>query len=144
MTQVLNNLVSNALRHTPHGTIALSAATEGNTVQLRVSDSGSGIDPEDLPFVFDRLYRVDKARQRTDDTSSGLGLAIAKAIVEAHGGTIAVESILGQGATFTITLPKAGDGVKDGTDGSAAHKRPTLSARVSEFRASAAHLRGVH
>ncbi len=142
MTQVLNNLVSNALRHTPHGSITLSAATHADMVRLRVGDTGSGIDPEDLPFVFDRLYRVDKARQRTDDTSSGLGLAIAKAIVEAHGGAIGVESAQGQGTTFTITLPRAG-GAVTGADG-AAHKRPTGGARVSEFRTSVAHLRGAH
>jgi signal transduction histidine kinase len=60
-------------------------------VRLRVSDTGSGIAPEDVPFVFDRFYRSDKSRQRVQDDSSGLGLAIAKAIVEAHGGAISVE-----------------------------------------------------
>jgi two-component system, OmpR family, sensor histidine kinase BaeS len=136
MTQVLNNLVSNALRYTPSGgTITLAASSEikdqglatkdqslrldarnspsslavgpSSFVVLRVSDTGQGIAPEDLPFVFDRFYRADKARQRTDNNASGLGLAIAKAIVEAHGATLAVDSVLGAGTTFTITLPVA-------------------------------------
>lgn len=105
LTQVLNNLVSNALRHTSQGEITLSASAQNQQVYLKVSDSGSGIAPEDLPFVFDRFYRADKSRQRAEDTSSGLGLAIAKAIVEAHGGNITVESTLGRGASFTIILP---------------------------------------
>ena len=73
-------------------------------VQLIVSDTGSGIAAADLPYIFDRFYRTDKARQRTRDDSSGLCLAIAKAIVEAHGGTLTVASALGQGTTFTITF----------------------------------------
>ncbi len=116
ITQVLNNLVSNALRHTSQGEIVLSAWSQDGSVALRVSDTGSGIGFEDLPFVFDRFYRGDKSRHRpdalTDDrtdgsesTSSGLGLAIAKAIVEAHGGVIKVESTLGEGTTFTLALP---------------------------------------
>lgn len=105
ITQVLNNLVSNALRHTPEGEIVLSASAGRGSVQLKVSDTGSGIPPDDLPFVFDRFYRTDKSRQRTDDNSSGLGLAIAKAFVEAHGGVIAVESTPGRGTTFIITFP---------------------------------------
>jgi two-component system, OmpR family, sensor histidine kinase BaeS len=104
MTQVLNNLVSNALHHTPSGEITLSAAARGRQVQIQVRDTGSGIAAEDLPHVFERFYRADKARQRTDGGSSGLGLAIAKAIVEAHGGTLAVASEGGRGTTFTIAL----------------------------------------
>ena len=107
MTQVLNNLVTNALRHTSHGAITLSADQRGDHIALYVSDTGSGIAPEDLPHIFDRFYRADKARQRDDSGASGLGLAIAKAIVDAHGGTISVESALGQGTTFTISLPVA-------------------------------------
>lgn len=107
MTQVLNNLVSNALRYTTQGEIVLTAWADEQDVYLQVRDTGSGIASEDLPFIFDRFYRVDKARQRDDSAASGLGLAITKAIVEAHGGTIAVESTLGAGTTFTITLPVA-------------------------------------
>ena len=70
-------------------------------------DTGSGIEADDLPFIFDRFYRADQSRQRVDSNASGLGLAIAKAIVEAHGGTLAVESRPQVGTTFTITLPAA-------------------------------------
>ncbi len=130
MTQVLNNLVSNALRYTPDGgKITLSAAQEtkderpktkedGSALQpfvlrpssfvvLRVADTGSGIEADDLPFIFDRFYRADQSRQRVDSNASGLGLAIAKAIVEAHDGTLTVESRPQVGTTFTITLPAA-------------------------------------
>ncbi|MFN8485741.1 MAG: ATP-binding protein [Anaerolineae bacterium] len=143
MTQVLNNLVSNALRHTAQGGVMLSAAADGGSVQLRVSDTGSGIAPDDLPFVFDRLYRVDKARQRTDDTSSGLGLAIAKAIVEAHGGAISVASARGQGTTFTISLP-TGDGVTGSAARPSAQNHPSLGSRVTQIQTTFGHLRGSH
>jgi signal transduction histidine kinase len=104
MDQVFNNLVANALRYTPQGgRIVLSAAAAGGKMQFQVQDSGSGIRPEDLPRVFDRFYRGDPARPQNGE--SGLGLAIAKSIVEAHGGSIQVESPPGQGAVFTITLP---------------------------------------
>jgi signal transduction histidine kinase len=107
MAQVMENLVNNALCYTPQGgEISLSVEADGNTVKLRVRDNGAGIAPEDLPFVFDRFYRADESLQRSG-TESGLGLAIAKSIVEAHGGSISVESVLGQGTTFTVTLPAA-------------------------------------
>jgi signal transduction histidine kinase len=97
--------MSNALRYTPEGgQIILSAAAEGKSVTLRVQDDGVGIAPEDLPYVFDRLYRADKSRQRYEG-ESGLGLTIAKSIVEAHGGTLSVDSAPGGGTTFTIALP---------------------------------------
>jgi len=105
MAQVLGNLVSNALRYTPAGgQIVLSTEGTADTVLLSVQDSGEGIAPEDLPCVFDRFYRGDAARQQHDG-ESGLGLAIAKAIVEEHGGTLSVASELGRGTTFTIALP---------------------------------------
>src|SRR3982751_1380093 len=84
-----------------------SAAKGQNSVVLTVRDTGSGIEADDLPFIFDRFYRADQSRQRVDSNASGLGLAIAKAIVEAHGGTLAVESRPQVGTTFTITLPVA-------------------------------------
>jgi two-component system sensor histidine kinase BaeS len=121
MTQVLNNLVSNALRYTSQGTITLRAVAAGDMVELHIGDTGSGIDPEDLPYVFDRFYRADKARQRGGGGESGLGLAISKAIVEAHGGTIVVRSALGSGTTFVITLPAANHEPPRGLDG--AHLR---------------------
>ena len=108
ITQVLNNLVSNALRHTHSGEIVLEARASAGKVYLSIRDTGSGIAPEDLPYVFDRFYRGDKSRQRIGDgDSSGLGLAIAKAIVEAHEGTIQVESTVGGGTTFTLAMPVA-------------------------------------
>ena len=107
IAQVLGNLVSNALRFTPAaGTIALTATPQAGGVVLGVRDTGSGIAAADLPHVFERFYRADSARQQADG-SSGLGLAIAKGIVEAHAGTIAVESAPGAGTRFTIVLPAA-------------------------------------
>jgi two-component system sensor histidine kinase BaeS len=106
MAQVLNNLVSNALRYTPTGEIVLRAVVDDRQVCLSISDTGIGIASVDLPFVFDRFYRADKARRRGEG-ASGLGLAIAKAIVEAHGGTITADSTLGQGSTFTIRMVPA-------------------------------------
>lgn len=104
MEQVLTNLIDNALRHTPsQGTVTLRAHGE-KVLLLEVSDTGSGIPQEDLPFVFERFYKADKARTRGRAGGTGLGLAIAKNIVDAHGGTISVQSKLGKGTTFTIAL----------------------------------------
>ena len=106
MTQVLSNLLSNALRYTPPGgQIVLGAAARGDGVELSVRDTGAGIPPADLPFVFNRFYRADKSR--SDEGESGLGLAIVKALVEAHGGTIEALSELGRGTTMLIHLPTA-------------------------------------
>lgn len=105
IAQVLGNLVSNALRYTPSGgEIRLSAQREDGGVSLQVTDTGMGIAVEDLPYLFERSFRRDKARQQPSG-ESGLGLAIAKSLVEAHGGTISVESALGTGTTFRIHLP---------------------------------------
>ncbi|MFZ0544555.1 MAG: HAMP domain-containing sensor histidine kinase [Candidatus Promineifilaceae bacterium] len=105
ITQVLGNLVSNAIRHTLEGgTISLAAnQVDDNHLRMTVQDSGTGIPAEDLPYIFKRFFRGDRVRQRTG--SSGLGLAIARSIVEAHKGTITAESQEGQGTTFIITLP---------------------------------------
>lgn len=108
INQVLSNLVSNALRHTPEaGRIELSAAADESVILLRVRDNGPGIDDEDLPHIFERFYRGDRSRQQNENGESGLGLAIARSIVEAHGGAINVASGPGQGATFIVTLPQA-------------------------------------
>jgi len=105
MVQVFNNLVGNALRYTAeNGEILLAGHQEGQRIILQVQDNGSGIAPNDLPNLFERSYRTDDARQRTDVNATGLGLAIAKAIVETHDGRISVTSALGQGTTFTIEL----------------------------------------
>jgi signal transduction histidine kinase len=104
MAQVLGNLVDNALRYTaPGGEIVLRARAQGPVTLLTVQDTGAGIPPQDLPHVFDRFYRRDSARSE-DGGESGLGLAIAKALVEAHGGTISIDSTPGVGTVFTIAL----------------------------------------
>ncbi len=116
LQQVLHNLVGNALRHSPPGgTIWLSAGiapAPGAFVRLTVRDSGPGIAPDDVPHIFDRFYRAEKDRTRdpatTDLTAgAGLGLAIARALVEAQGGRISVESAPGMGASFHVDLPSA-------------------------------------
>ena len=105
--QVLRNLISNALRHTPAGgRVTVSVGRSGDRVHLAVIDTGTGISPEDLPHVFDRFYRGDKSRSRRGG-GAGLGLAIARQLVIAHGGEIAAESALGAGTTFRVTLPAA-------------------------------------
>ncbi len=105
LVQVLGNLVSNALRYTPKGgQIILEAKRGVDSVLLSVQDTGIGITAEDLSRIFDRFYRADQSR-RQNEGESGLGLSIARSIIEAHGGTIEVESEMGCGTKFTITLP---------------------------------------
>ena len=105
LEQVLQNLAANAVRHTPPGgRIRLSAEPRSGRVVIRVSDSGTGIAPEHLPFVFDRFYKADASRVQGDGLGSGLGLSIVKAIVEGHGGQISALSEPGHGATFEIVL----------------------------------------
>lgn len=105
MLQVLKNLVENALRYTPQGGTITLGLEPGNPVSLYVKDTGTGIDPEDLPLVFDRFYRADKAREGNSG-KMGLGLAICKALVTAQGGVIAAESAgKGQGTTIRLSFP---------------------------------------
>lgn len=105
LKQLLLNLVDNGIKYTqPGGAVRLSLAKDNGWARLSVSDTGIGIPAEDLPHIFDRFYRVDKARSRAQG-GSGLGLAIVKWIVQAHGGGIQVDSTPGQGTTFRITLP---------------------------------------
>jgi two-component system sensor histidine kinase BaeS len=107
LDQVLGNLVANALRHTPHGgTIRLGAELLDGGVRLKVSDTGAGIPPEDLPAVFDRFWKGDRARSHESGGGSGLGLAIVQQLVRAHGGHVSVQSEVGAGTTFTIDLPQ--------------------------------------
>ncbi len=106
--QIIINIVSNAIKYTPDGgDIRLRLADRGNTVEIAVSDNGVGIPEEDIPHLFERFYRVEKARS-SDKGGTGLGLAIAREFAEAHGGTISVESRVSEGTTFTVTLPKEG------------------------------------
>ena len=107
LEQVFTNLLDNAVAHTPAGgrvTIEGDHVEDG-TVEVRVTDTGEGIPPEELPRIFERFYRVDKAR--VHDRGVGLGLAITKEIVEAHGGSISVESVVGLGSQFIVRLPAA-------------------------------------
>ncbi len=107
VNQVLHNILENAVAHTrKRGCINVAASRKGRWVEVSVSDTGEGIPAEDLPHIFERFYRVDKSRARATG-GSGLGLTIAKRLIEAHGGTIGVQSKLGEGSRFSFTLPIA-------------------------------------
>ena len=103
LRQVLANLIENAVKYTPSGgRIAIEGAATGREITLTVRDTGMGIAAADLPFVWDRLYRADASRSAR---GAGLGLSLVKAIVEAHGGRVHVESTVGEGSAFSVTLP---------------------------------------
>jgi len=105
LIQVISNLVANALRFTPeNGKITLCGEAASQGARITISDTGTGISSEDLPYIFDRFWRGDKSRERAKG-NNGLGLAISKQLVLAHGGTISAQSELGEGATFVIELP---------------------------------------
>ncbi|WTE48778.1 HAMP domain-containing histidine kinase [Streptomyces sp. NBC_01622] len=105
LRQVVGNLVSNALRHTPAGgSVTLRARRVGDQVTIEVADTGTGIPAEDLPRVFDRFWRAEKSRSRRTG-GSGLGLAIVRRLTEAHGGTVTVTSTVDAGTVFTVRLP---------------------------------------
>lgn len=107
VSQVLRNLLTNAIRYTPpHGTITISARCQADQIEVRVHDTGIGIDPDHLPFLFERFYRVDQSRARSTG-GAGLGLAIVKQLVQAQGGEVNVASQVGTGTTFIFTLPSA-------------------------------------
>jgi len=107
IAQVLLNFIDNAIKYTnERGKITITAIDQSEFVQVDVSDTGIGISEKDLPRLFERFYRVDKARSR-ELGGTGLGLSIVKHIVQAHNGKVAVQSVLGQGSTFSFTIPKA-------------------------------------
>ncbi len=106
--QMVRNLLRNAITHTPAGgRIEVVAIHENEMVNLRVSDTGYGIQPEHLPYVFERFYRADRSRARATG-GSGLGLAIVRQLAEAHGGSVSVTSTPGKGSTFVVSLPTVG------------------------------------
>jgi len=105
MEEVFTNLVSNAINYSPDGgEVTVSGLSHGDYLEVRISDTGIGIEPEEIPKIFDKFYRVKHPRTR-QTIGTGLGLAIVKGIVEAHRGTVEVESRLGQGSTFRVILP---------------------------------------
>ena len=113
MTQVIDNILNNAIKYSPDGgKITVSMKTTDDQMILSISDQGLGIPKEDLPKIFDRFYRVDKARSRAQG-GTGLGLAIAKEIVKQHNGFIWAKSEYGKGSTFSIVLPYDRDAVKE-------------------------------
>ena len=105
LLQLMLNLLDNAVKHTPSGSsIEVSWSMEDGYAKIVVSDEGPGIPPEHLPHIFDRFYRVDRARSRADG-GVGLGLSISRWIAQAHGGSIEADNAPGQGATFTVHIP---------------------------------------
>jgi signal transduction histidine kinase len=105
--QILRNLLNNAITHTPEqGHITVTTQRLPQLIEVQVRDTGSGISPDHLPYVFERFYRADPSRSRSTG-GAGLGLAIVRQLVEAHGGTVRVESTLGTGSCFAFTLPIA-------------------------------------
>jgi len=125
LEQVVGNLVDNAVKYTPQGgSVAIRATEDDGRTIVSVSDTGIGIPQSDVARIFDRFYRVDKARSRQLG-GTGLGLSIVKDIVEAHGGSITVQTQLGEGSTFTFTLPKW----KPAREGSASDENLEVSAQ---------------
>ena len=110
MDTILNNLLSNALRHTrAGGTVTADTCVVDAKVRLSVHDTGIGIPAADLPHIFERFYRADNSRSG-ETGGSGIGLAIVRALLDAQGGTIRVESEMGAGTTFTVELPVSAPG----------------------------------
>jgi signal transduction histidine kinase len=106
ISQVIINLLSNALKYTPEGgRVEVKVEGSGDMINIIVKDTGEGISPEDLPYIFERFYRADKSRNRLTG-GAGIGLTIAKAIVEAHKGRIQANSKINEGTEFIVSLPK--------------------------------------
>jgi signal transduction histidine kinase len=112
LRQVFTNLLDNALKHTAQGgAVTVAAAASDGAVEVVVIDTGPGIPAEDLPRIFERFYQVDKSRKAAG-RGAGLGLAISREIVLAHGGSLRAESVVGLGSKFVVRLPIAGEAVK--------------------------------
>ena len=110
MSEVLGNLLSNAFKFTERGgTVELSVSAANDAVQMHVRDTGAGIPPENVPYIFEKFFQADN-QAAAAAKGTGLGLAIAKTIVTAHGGTIGVESTLGAGTRFSISMPVRASG----------------------------------
>lgn len=107
LKQIFINLINNAIVYTPAGgVVSVELLEDKYNAYIKVSDTGIGISKEEIPRIFERFYRVDKARSRNTG-GTGLGLSIVKHLVEAHQGTITVDSEVGEGTTFTVVLPKS-------------------------------------
>jgi signal transduction histidine kinase len=116
INEVLGNLLSNAFKFTPRGgTVNIEVTFAGEDVTIAVRDTGVGIEPEQLPRIFDKFFQADNQAQAATK-GTGLGLAIAREIVEAHGGTMSAESELGKGSTFTVKLPARIGGIRRKSD----------------------------
>lgn len=121
VSQVLGNLLDNAIFHTPQGRIVtINAEAYDSAIRINVSDTGPGISPHDTEMLFERFYRVDPSRARTTG-GTGLGLTIAKQLVEAHGGSIGVESTPGEGSRFFFELPLTDQNKARLDEGSVSH-----------------------
>ena len=108
LRQIIDQLLENAVRFTGHGSVSLSLRRRDDTIEFEVADTGPGIPPEQVSRLFERFWQAEETREQ----GSGLGLTIAKGIVEALGGNIWVESELGRGSTFLFSLPKAEPGIE--------------------------------
>ena len=107
LTSMFTNLVDNAVKYTqPGGRVRVTGDSDDRGVTIKVSDSGIGIPPGNLSRIFERFYRVDKARSK-ETGGTGLGLSIVRHVAENHGGQVGVESVLGEGSTFTVRLPRS-------------------------------------
>ncbi len=106
VTRALRNLVTNAIQHSPSGGSVRIGLSRSDAVEVRIADEGTGIDAEDLPYIFERFYRADRSRGRTP--GSGIGLTVARELIVANGGTVGVEATGPNGTTFRVTLPAAG------------------------------------
>ncbi|WP_243855032.1 HAMP domain-containing sensor histidine kinase [Halalkalibacterium halodurans] len=108
LEQVLINLVENAIKYTKEGSITIYTVSNDENIKIKVRDTGIGMEEDELPYIFERFYRVEKSRSRAFG-GTGLGLSIVKQLIELHNGTIEVESTVGEGTEFTIILPKISD-----------------------------------